>query len=106
MELKSSSSSEEKNKKNKSKSNSPKSKSDDSNKSNDEEHLINYFTFINDSSTKLEENRQSYFNKLSELKSQIENIKTKPVASIDYLKFLLSEFITLCDTYYASFAEQ
>ena len=106
MELKSSSSSEEKNKKNKSKSNSPKSKSDDSNKSNDEEHLINYFTFINDSSTKLEENRQLYFNKLSELKSQIENIKTKPVSSIDYLKFLLSEFITLCDTYYASFAEQ
>ena len=105
MEIKNSSSSEEKKKMNKSKSNSSNIKSDSSNKSNteEEEHLINYFTFINNSSTKLEENRQSYFNKLSELKSQIENTKTK---SVDYLMFLISEFITLCDTYYASFEEQ
>ena len=105
MEIKNSSSSEEKKKMNKSKSNSSNIKSDSSNKSNteEEEHLINYFTFINNSSTKLEENRQSYFNKLSELKSQIENTKAK---SVDYLMFLISEFITLCDTYYASFEEQ
>ena len=103
MEIKNSSSPDEKNKKNKSRSNSSNQKSDSSNKSNDEEYLINYFTFINNSSTKLEENRQSYFNKLSELKSQIETTKTK---SVEYLTFLISEFISLCDTYYASFEEQ
>ena len=104
MEIKNSSS-DEKKKINKSRSNSSKIKSDSSNKSNDEEeeHLINYFTFINNSSTKLEDNRQSYFNKLSELKTQIETTKAK---SVDYLTFLISEFITLCDTYYASFEEQ
>ena len=107
MEIKSSSSEEKVKKKHtKSLSESSNEKSLYSNKSNDEEHLINYFTFINNSSTKLEENRQSYFNKLSELKSQFDSIKLKSLPSADYLMIIISDFITLCDTYYSSFAEQ
>jgi len=102
-----SSSSEEKSKKNKSESDASDIKSENSSKSNnEEEQLINYYTFINDCSTKNEENRQNYVNKLSELKSQIENIKTKSITSIEYSMLILSDFTTLCDTFYSSFAEQ
>ena len=107
MDNKSSSSEEINNKKNKSESyssnaseNSPKSNNDE------EEQLVNYFSYISDCSTKIEENRQNYFNKLSELKSQIEHIKEKSIASIDFAMLIISEFITLCDTFYSSFSEQ
>jgi hypothetical protein len=100
--------SEEKSKKDKSESEDLKSKDENSNsdKSNDGEQLINYYSYINDCSTKIEENRQNYFNKLSELKSQIENVKTKSITSIDYIMLILSEFVTLSETYYSSFAQQ
>ena len=48
-----------------------------SNLNDDKEHLINYFQYINESKTKIEEQRQIFFNKLSELKSQVDNIKSK-----------------------------
>ena len=77
-----------------------------SNLNDDKEHLINYFQYINESKTKNEEQRQNFFNKLSELKSQVDNIKSKSITSIDYAMLILSEFISLCDNYYSLFAEQ
>ena len=106
MDVKSSSS-DEKSKKNKSESDASNIKSENISKSNDEEEqLINYFTYINNCLSKNEENRQNYVNKLSELKSQIENIKNKSITSIEYSLLILSEFTTLCDTFYSSFAEK
>ena len=101
-----SSSSEENSKKNQSESESSKKEYNNSEKSNDEEQLINYFSYISECSTKIEENRQNYFNKLSELKTQIENIKTKKITSIDYTMLIITDFVTLCDSFYSSFAEQ
>ena len=102
-----SSSSDENDKINKSATDSS-HKTENSQKSNDEEEeqLVNYFSYINDCSTKIEENRQNYFNKLSELKSQIEDIKTKSITSIDYTMGIISEFMTLCDSFYPTFSDQ
>ena len=101
---------EEKSEKNKSGTDSSNKKSENDNSldlnQEEEEHLINYFSYINDCSTKIEEDRQNYFNKLSELKLEIEKIKTKSIPSSDYILLLFSEFVKLCDTYYSSFAEQ
>ena len=111
MDDKSSSSlEEEKSEKNKSGTDSSNKKSENDNSldlnQEEEEHLINYFSYINDCSTKIGEDRQNYFNKLSELKLEIEKIKTKSIPSSDYILLLFSEFVKLCDTYYSSFAEQ
>jgi len=74
--------------------------------SKDNEQIINYFPLINKNLSNLEENRQNYFNKLSDLKSKFEEIKSKDVIPKDFILLVLSDIILLCDTYYSSFAEQ
>ena len=106
-EKSSSSSDDEKNKKNKSETDSSNNKSENDLELNQEEkHIMNYFSYIKECSTKMEENRQNYINKLNELKSEIEKIKTKKITSIDYILMLFSEFVKFCDTYYSQFSEQ
>lgn len=80
--------------------------SENSKNSKDNEQIINYFPLINKNLSNLEENRQNYFNKLSDLKSKFEEIKSKDVIPKDFILLVLSDIILLCDTYYSSFAEQ
>ena len=51
--------------------------SENSKNSKDNEQIINYFPLINKNLSNLEENRQNYFNKLSDLKSKLKKLNLK-----------------------------
>ena len=102
-----SSSSDNNSKKSNSNMSSPKKNNENNNspRSNEEEEqLINYYEYINTCLSNNEENRQNYFNNLEELKSKINNIKSKNLKNNEYAIILLDEFIKLSDEHYSLFS--
>jgi hypothetical protein len=112
MSESSSSDSESKNSNSSSENNSKRSKN--KKKKNDEslggnnieeEQLINYYSYIDKCMINLEENRQNYVNNLEDMKSKINDIKTKKINNFELTKITFDECIKLLDEHYSLFTE-
>ena len=84
-----------------------KKKNDDSSGGNniEEEQLINYYTYIDKCLINLEENRQNYVNNLEDIKTRINDIKTKKINNLELIKITFDECIKLMDEHYSIFTE-
>ena len=71
----------------------------------EEEQLINYYSYIDKCLINLEENRQNYVNNLEDIKSRINDIKTKKINNLELTKITFDECIKLLDENYSLFTE-
>lgn len=93
--------------KNSKRSKNKKKKNDDSFRENniEEEQLLNYYSYIDKCLVNLEENRQNYVNNLEDIKSRINDIKTKKINNLELAKITLDKCIKLFDEHYSLFTE-
>ena len=71
----------------------------------EEEQLRNYYSYIDKCLINLEENRQNYVNNLEDIKSRINDIKTKKINNLELTKITFDECIKLLDENYSLFTE-
>ena len=70
----------------------------------EEEELKNYYTYINECLTNTEEKRQNYINYLEELKSKVNDIKSKNLKNNEYAIIVLDECIKFIDDNFSIFS--
>ena len=102
-----SSSSDSENNKSKSRTSSEKdNNSENSQKSEiEQEEITNYYSYIDECSTSIEESRQNYINNLEDLKSKTNELKSKNLKKNEYAITILEEYIKICDDYYSIFSK-
>jgi hypothetical protein len=71
----------------------------------EEEQLINYYSYIDKCLVNLEEKRQNYVNNLEDIKSRINDIKTKKIENLEIANITFDECIKLLDEHYSLFTE-
>ena len=71
----------------------------------EEEQLINYYSYIDKCLVNLEEKRQNYVNNLEDIKSRINDIKTKKIKNLEIANITFDECIKLLDEHYSLFTE-